>query len=135
MIITIIQFHGIMEKVGVKCTIEHRMTYQQRQLLYLNLCMFHWWLPIPLIVSFSIHLRLQLAVNFLKKYRWISILFQWMNFDEKLTGTNNFWTSSTARCNFTLARLSVSSTVIRTCKSSAKCSQLGLPLLASSCKL
>lgn len=51
-----------------------------------------------------------------------------------LTGTKSFLTSSTARSNFMCARFSVSSTVIKTCKSSDKCSQFGLPRLASSCK-
>lgn len=49
-----------------------------------------------------------------------------------LTGTSNFCTSSTALCSLTLALFSVSSTVINTCKSSARCSQLGFPRFASS---
>lgn len=52
-----------------------------------------------------------------------------------LTGTNSFFTSSTARSSFMCARFSVSSTVIRTCNSSERCSQLGFPRFASSCKI
>lgn len=49
-----------------------------------------------------------------------------------LTGTKSFCTSSTARCSLTRARFSVSSTVIKTWRSSAKCSQFGFPRFASS---
>lgn len=49
-----------------------------------------------------------------------------------LTGTRSFLTSSTARSSFMCARFSVSSTVIRTCNSSDRCSQLGFPRFASS---
>lgn len=65
------------------------------------------------------------------KKRWREIFAK---FSLKLTGTSNFCTSATAWANLILARFSVSSTVIRTCNSSDKCSQLGLPLLASSWK-
>uniref|UniRef100_A0A2M4CU71 Uncharacterized protein n=1 Tax=Anopheles darlingi TaxID=43151 RepID=A0A2M4CU71_ANODA len=47
-------------------------------------------------------------------------------------GTSSFFTSSSARFSLIEARFSVSSTVISTCRSSDKCSQFGLPRLASS---
>lgn len=46
----------------------------------------------------------------------------------------SLFTSSIALFNFSLARFSVSSTDIKTCSSSLKCSQLGLPLFCSSLK-
>ena len=52
----------------------------------------------------------------------------------KLTTTRSFLTSSTARCNFIFARLSESSTVIKTWSSSFKCSQFGFPRFWSSWK-
>ena len=48
------------------------------------------------------------------------------------TGTRSLRTSSMARFILTMARLSVSSTVISTWSSSLRCSQFGLPLLLSS---
>lgn len=47
-------------------------------------------------------------------------------------GTRSFLTSLMARCSLILARLCVSSTVIRTWRSSLRCSQLGLPRFISS---
>ncbi|EAT40980.1 AAEL007338-PA [Aedes aegypti] len=47
-------------------------------------------------------------------------------------GTSSFLTSSSARLILIDARFSVSSTVISTCRSSDRCSQFGLPRLASS---
>lgn len=49
------------------------------------------------------------------------------------TGIRSFLTSSTARCIFMVALFSVSSTVIRTCSSSFRCSQFGFPRFSSSC--
>jgi len=48
-------------------------------------------------------------------------------------GTRSFLISSVARWSLTRARFSVSSTVMRTCSSSLRCSQLGLPRFCSSC--
>uniref|UniRef100_A0A182U2Y1 Uncharacterized protein n=1 Tax=Anopheles melas TaxID=34690 RepID=A0A182U2Y1_9DIPT len=47
-------------------------------------------------------------------------------------GTSSFFTSSSARFSLIVARFSVSSTVISTCRSSDRCSQFGLPRFASS---
>uniref|UniRef100_A0A182NUP4 Uncharacterized protein n=1 Tax=Anopheles dirus TaxID=7168 RepID=A0A182NUP4_9DIPT len=47
-------------------------------------------------------------------------------------GTSSFFTSSRARFSLIVARFSVSSTVISTCRSSDRCSQFGLPRFASS---
>lgn len=48
------------------------------------------------------------------------------------TGTRSFLTSSTALASFKVARFSVSSTVNKTCNSSVRCSQFGLPRFNSS---
>lgn len=50
-------------------------------------------------------------------------------------GTSNFFTSSTALFSLISALFWASSTVIKTCKSSLRCSQLGLPLFCSSWKI
>ena len=52
----------------------------------------------------------------------------------ELTTMSNFLTSSMALCIFICALLSVSSTVIKTCNSSFRCSQFGLPRFCSSYK-
>lgn len=49
-------------------------------------------------------------------------------------GTSSLLTSSTARLSLISARFWASSTVIRTCRSSFKCSQLGFPRFCSSWK-
>ena len=53
--------------------------------------------------------------------------------NELTAGTRSFLISSVARWSLTRARFSVSSTVMRTCSSSLRCSQLGLPRFCSSC--
>ncbi len=57
---------------------------------------------------------------------------QWKNC-VKLTTVRSFLTSSTARSILSLALFSQSSTVMSTCSSSFRCSQLGLPRFCSSC--
>lgn len=63
----------------------------------------------------------------------LSIIFDMRGFGLILTaGTSSFLTSLMARWSLILARLCVSSTVIRTWRSSLRCSQLGFPRFISS---